>query len=239
MLDFCGVEEHPEECLCDVVITRPLPPLHECFRDAVSEMWMGRQICELRDYSAPWTNDKILDYLSDVQRFAEAVAKGALDDGGYTDDGGHVFSRWEYVRKAVLYRMEHYEDSMVNALASLGVSAQEFMVASSMNSSRKAWTDEQFAEFDRRMLDPSAVYMRIAVDFGISDEFVYNLRKYWAPARMRAFGDKNTTEQAKEYMRRLCLETDLDAAEIIAMVESQYGKKYSRAMICRVRKGNR
>lgn len=30
--------------------------------DGVHGMWMGRQLCEVRGYSAPWTNDKILDY---------------------------------------------------------------------------------------------------------------------------------------------------------------------------------
>jgi hypothetical protein len=239
MLDFCGVEEHPEECLCDVIITRPLPPLQECFRDAVSEMWMGRQICELRDYSAPWTNDKILDYLTDVQRFAEAVAKGALDDGGYTNEGSHVFKRWEYVRKAVMYRMENYEDNMVDALASVGVSPTEFMLASSMGAHKRAWTDEEFAVFNERMLDRLAVYMRIAVDFNISDEYVYNLRKYWKPARVRLHGDVPPLEASRNYMRQLCLETDLDPAEIIALVESQYGRRYSKAMISKVRRGVR
>lgn len=238
MLD-CGVAEHGSDCLCDVVITKPLPPLEECFRDAVAEMWMGREICELRGYCSPWTDDKILDYLLDVQRFGDAVANGALDDGGYTYDGRHVFSRWEYVRKAVMYRMENYEDSVVSALGSLGVTVSEFMLATSMNSSRKAWTDEEFVEFDRRMLDPAAVYMRIAADFGISDEFVYNLRKYWLPARVRLFDNKSQIEQAKEYLHQLCRETDLPANTVIEMVHSQYGKTYSRSMVCKIRKNVR
>lgn len=62
----CGVEGHDDTCLCDVVITEPTPIR---VADAVNEMFMGRQICDLRGYGRPWTTETMLDYFSDLCTF--------------------------------------------------------------------------------------------------------------------------------------------------------------------------
>jgi hypothetical protein len=62
----CGIVEHDDDCLCDVIINEPVQiKLH----DAVDEMWMGRQLCDTRDYDYPWTSDKILNYFTDLCTF--------------------------------------------------------------------------------------------------------------------------------------------------------------------------
>lgn len=64
--DTCGVDMHPEECLCDVVITEPTPIR---VADAVDEMWMGAQLCEIRGYGRPWSNEDMVNYFADMCLF--------------------------------------------------------------------------------------------------------------------------------------------------------------------------
>lgn len=65
-LSTCGVEIHPEECLCDVIITEPVPI---AIHDGVDGMWMGAQLCDARGYALPWTPTTILNYFEDMCLF--------------------------------------------------------------------------------------------------------------------------------------------------------------------------
>lgn len=68
----CGISAHSPECLCDVIITKPLPPLEEVLQDGVYDLWMGKELCDLKGYCIPWTQDKILDYLTDLEKFYDS-----------------------------------------------------------------------------------------------------------------------------------------------------------------------
>lgn len=56
----CGVVAHDIDCLCDVVVTTPTPILV----DPVNEGWQGDTIAEFLDLSVPWTDAKILKFLT-------------------------------------------------------------------------------------------------------------------------------------------------------------------------------
>ena len=58
MVDQCGVEEHPEDCLCDVVITTPTPVNVR----SIAELWGGQSICNIFDLAGPWEPDNLLDF---------------------------------------------------------------------------------------------------------------------------------------------------------------------------------
>jgi hypothetical protein len=62
----CGVAEHSDDCLCDVVITEPVSI---GIKDAVDEMHMGKQLCEIRNYGRPWSTNQMLDYFTDLCTF--------------------------------------------------------------------------------------------------------------------------------------------------------------------------
>lgn len=104
----CGTAGHDPACLCDVVITNPLPPLQQCFRNAVQELGMGPQIAELRGYGIPWTDETILDFLCDVQKFWDAWHE-RLENGNYSqlsdvpplvfESTVKDFQRWGMVRE--------------------------------------------------------------------------------------------------------------------------------------------
>ncbi len=62
----CGVAEHIDDCLCDVIIKSSTPI---GVFDGVHGMWMGAEVCRVRGYSAPWTSEKLADYLQDLSTF--------------------------------------------------------------------------------------------------------------------------------------------------------------------------
>lgn len=74
----CGIKEHSDDCLCDVIIREPV---QITMHDAVDEMWMGRQLCDARGYDYPWTSNKILDYFTDLCKFYDRWAE--LQDQKY------------------------------------------------------------------------------------------------------------------------------------------------------------
>jgi hypothetical protein len=65
-LSTCGVDSHDDACLCDVVIVEPVAIT---ITDGVHGMWMGQQLCDTRGYDYPWTNEKMLDYFTDMCTF--------------------------------------------------------------------------------------------------------------------------------------------------------------------------
>jgi nicotinic acid mononucleotide adenylyltransferase len=65
----CGVAEHSDDCLCDVVITEPVSI---GIKDAVDEMHMGKQLCEIRNYGRPWSTNQMLDNFAH-QRMVELL----------------------------------------------------------------------------------------------------------------------------------------------------------------------
>lgn len=58
MIDQCGVAEHAEDCLCDVVITTPTP----INVTSVSDLWGGDAICNIFDMAGPWEPDNLLEF---------------------------------------------------------------------------------------------------------------------------------------------------------------------------------
>lgn len=62
----CGVTEHSDDCLCDVVVHAPVSI---GIKDAVDEMHMGKQLCEIRGYGRPWSTNQMLDYFTDLCTF--------------------------------------------------------------------------------------------------------------------------------------------------------------------------
>lgn len=68
----CGTKGHSSECLCDVIV----PATSSInITDGVHGMWMGKQLCEIQGYNAPWTDGKILDYFTDLCTFYDRWAE--------------------------------------------------------------------------------------------------------------------------------------------------------------------
>lgn len=236
----CGTAGHDPACLCDVVIVRPLPPLRECMRDVVQDLDMGPQVAELRGYGIPWTNDSMLDFLCDVQKFWDAW-KLQRNNADYTtleavppivwDTSRYLQDLWREVREAVMYAMNRWDASLMDILAQLHVSAQRFMDAVTNGHNTGVWDDPRLIRLESMFMEPNLNFAHIARTMEMSEEQVDGLRKYWAQRRERLIGSDNP---ARDYMHKLA-HSDLMPSVIVKMVEAEHGVKYSRASVSKYR----
>lgn len=137
----CGYLEHGSECLCDV---KPIG-VKIGVADLVNDMFMGRELCDVRNYCAPWTPNDILDYFTDLCTFYDAYAeqkKNPVIIGDFEsqtlpehvrhgEHGGRTQIR-HYVRTVY----DTHGRSMSDTLRQLGVSPDEYRY--SLSVSRKS-----------------------------------------------------------------------------------------------------
>lgn len=118
----CGVLEHAEECLCDVVITNPTKTQLSVPHD----MLHGSYIAEKSGWSAPFTREKLADFFDtymDVfnqlwraERAQELICRGtlAMEDGKYVVKSGfgatYPEEVFEYIKKRI---QEHARGRLV------------------------------------------------------------------------------------------------------------------------------
>lgn len=238
----CGTAGHDPACLCDVVITNPLPPLRECFRDAVQELGMGARVAEVRGYGVPWTDDTILDFLCDVQRFWDAWHE-RLENGNYSqlcdvppvklETSMTDSQKWAIVRDSVVFCMNRFDHPLVTILEHLGVSADMFMRSATQNKSGGVWTMSNLDLFDKEMMSETLVFVDVAEKFSLSKHTVRGLHKYWEERRNRMTnGVKNP---ARAMMQRLCRDTNYPPSKIVEMVKEAHGITYARSSVSKCR----
>lgn len=77
----CPNSDHPDDCLCDVVVkeTTPIANL-----DFGNDSWFAKEICNHLGLSSPWDDDKMIQFLTAQVMFYEEVLvglrKAKLDD---------------------------------------------------------------------------------------------------------------------------------------------------------------
>lgn len=237
----CGVIEHPVECLCDVVITKPTP----ITVTSVQDFHMGRQIAEIRGYSAPWSNDQLLSFFEDLCLFHDKwnEQKHNYDGNQYDSledippilDGFATFQQWQIIRDTVQYCMDNYGQPLVYILQHLGVSAQDFIVAVTTNSCDKQWSYSDIALLDNAMMVANVNYAEVAREFDITEGIVDGLRKYFEKRRNEMYGSEFPVKDA---MHKLALCTDKTPSQIRDEILSLYGVEYSVSAISKYRKRN-
>lgn len=238
----CGVLEHDESCLCDVIITNPLPPLQECFRDAIEESFMGSRICKIRGYSAPWTSAKMLDYFEDMTMFWDAFhteQKVFTTDVDTLNDVEEVvleqddppFIKWGKIRDAVQTNMDRFDASLVNILQHLSLDPQDTMDALTTNKGGTGWTYERIEELDKLfMSEPNMT--EISNQTGISYGMIKGLVRYWEKRRKRQGTGANP---ARALLHELCRNTDMTCTQIIEKVKQETGHVYTKSAISKYR----
>lgn len=248
----CGQDDHAPECLCDVVIPDGTDTSIQV-TDAVNMMWMGREVCDLRGYCAPWTNETILDYFTDLTRFYDVWAQSghnditdgepvALHQVPQTVDRNSMYpqARWKSIRDAVMYCMNRFDNGLAEILQHFGLTPSEFAEAATcgktLNVSYKdiQWWEEMF-------MNPDITLEQISQDTGMTINSVRGLVKYWRSRRERSssFCEKTADELAiARTYRHLCLETDLNSTEIRDIMLREHGKTYDKSTISKFRKRN-
>lgn len=231
----CGQDDHNVDCLCDVVITRPLPPISACLSDGVQDLWMGARVAEVRGYSRPWTDSQILDYLQDMAKFwDEFHYKVEPLQGLDSQPDDALLVKWQAIRDTVKARMESSDEPLVHILNSLNVSPQDFMDAATCKKAGTGWTATRLQKLDDMFMDMGVSYPKIQAEFGLTEHFVRGLRKYWGQRRGRRQGVVLEAE-ARVYMHALCRETALTPTEIVDKVHKKFGTVYSLSTISKYR----
>lgn len=244
VIDGCGVAEHDEFCLCDVVITKPLPPLNECFRDAVAEMWMGKELCELKDYGVPWDNESILNYLSDLKTFYDEfhnnpitleLPKEQIDIVPLVKEYREQNAQWNLrVRNAVQYHMDNHNESICSILESLGLTPQIFIDSATAYNGGE-WDWERLALLDKMFSEHVFVLTRISNTVGCNIDVVKGLKKYWVPRRMRQGQGNNP---ARQLLGKLSVDPEcahMSTRDICIIVEREYGVHYTNSAVSKIR----
>lgn len=241
----CGVTGHDESCLCDVVITNPLPPINESIRDGVRDLWMGAELCELKGYGVPWTREKILDYLVDLETFYDAYhySKHSLSgDSLYEmeplsfNDDDSPFVRWGKVREVVQYAMDKFGDSLVDIMNYYELSPQFLMDSLTTNKSGGVWDSDKVAKLDELFMADNLNYREIARYMNLSVATVNGLRKYWVARRERL---KGGDKPAQRMLHKLAKETTLSSKEIVDAVHKEFGKLYRTTAVNKIRSRER
>lgn len=246
----CGTDGHDPDCLCDVVITNPLPPLAECMTDAVQDMWMARTMCEVRGYSRPWTRDKILDFLEDMRTFYDAYHASNQPMAGAERLCEVEFlvvpfdlkrlEQWKLVRQAIADCMDKFpDDSLVDIMRQLGVTPKFVVDAMTTGKPSRDWDWDSIARLDALLSEQYVNLAQIGREMGVSAEAIEGLFKYWRGRRIHKWGEVTPVHPAMLMFRKLCLETDMAPVEIVRMVEQKHGVTYARSNVTNTRRRHR
>lgn len=238
----CGVYEHGPECLCDVKVEQPTVTV----RDWVNDVWMGRQLCDVRGYCAPWTSAKLADYLSDLGKFHAALKLYGMESGSQGDrvletDSGVAFASLMNIRDAVRNMLEKMPNpSLADALRFLGVPVPRFLDAATQYKLRgsESWTYETLDDFEEAILAHGKI-ADVCDRFGITEQNLYTLKDYLRPVFVaRGISFVKSASPEREAARKLALDLiadGLENASIVWEVERKYGIKYSSAAISKMR----
>ena len=156
MIDQCGIAEHAEDCLCDVVITKITPVNVR----SVSELWGGDAICNIFDLAGPWEPDNLLEF------FEKLLYGYDMNAGSRTSirnvrprimerSGTESFpSFWNRIRVAIedIYH-ESPDANITEVLEMLNLTVEEFRDSIMLRRVRPDWDTSTLVEMQRDARD--------------------------------------------------------------------------------------
>lgn len=223
-LDGCGVKGHHHTCLCDVVIDKPTPIR---IKDAVHEMWMGPQLCDIRDYGVPWKDEDILNYLQDLLKGHDAwtLANASLpDENDPSNDrwDGRQNNRMKYIRSVMrqTLSMNDPKPKVADILHSLGFTAEEFTTA--ISTGKYVWDMKKLCEFETTILSGFPSMASLARDFDLGVESCSNLFGYWGVPYTYSKTPQGCTPETIARMNELFAEGRTNK-QVSIIMESEYG----------------
>ena len=236
----CGVPQHNRDCLCDVVI----PERNETWiSDAVNDMYMGPQICELRGYSIPWTSSQFVNYLDDLKKFNDELAKSLImDDTPLFTPNDTSRVSMEKVRNTVMQHMNQENPDIEKVLNLLGISGQVFMCAITTNripaEKLAKWDTALLGEFQRD-LEINTGHNEMIRKYELSKHSIYNLKRYFTRVLHKGKGmyvsvNPDDMTAAREQAREL-IKLGMNNKQIINHVFAKYRVHYSSSAISKLR----
>jgi hypothetical protein len=226
----CGVATHSKECLCDVKIINPLPPLRDCIRDGVADLFMGSRVCEIQDYGVPWTREAMLDYFTDMVTYWDALheEQALYDNTIVIDHKEPVFTRWGKIREAIILGMDKRDVTLSGVIQHLGLDAATAMQALTVNKGVTNWTFERIDELERLLklgVSRKVIAKQLDIPFGNVRGLAYLFKSR----------EKDTAKaKARVMLNELC-EGDYNAATIMDIIVTATGHQYTRSAITKRR----
>lgn len=242
----CGVYEHGPDCLCDVKITKPTPTV----KDWVNDMWMGREICDIRGYGKPWTSSMLADYLSDLSQFHSALTLHGM--GGRTGSGDAdtnmledaSFAGMTNVRTAVKEMLERMpKPSLVGALQILGITPEKFLLAVTQAKMDGAedWDYQRMQQFENDVMERLKI-ATLTERYNLSENTYYRIKMYMRPIfSYHGISYVESASPERTAARHKAIQMIHDGHEnsaIIEQIDSLYGIKYTTAAISKMRVRN-
>lgn len=231
----CGVDGHDEECLCDVVIVTPTPI---GVRDAVNDMWCGREICDIRGHSAPWTTDNMIAYFTDLVRGHDGwIASNipqTIEARAEYDPIPNSIVGWKQIRESVRQALNGTDPKppVELVLNSLGFTAEQFL--SAVTTGKFSMDMETLNRFEICVLNGVTSLAGLARQFGTSVEIAGNLFKYWNVPFSPLYKDIKGTKVQRERMRELILQGHMPN-DISKILLSEYGYHISRHSVSKAK----
>jgi len=220
--------------------------------DGVHGMWMGRQLCEVRGYCAPWTDEKILDYFQDLCKFYDAWSESAsnavlpdvVSDLQALELEGDTFNRWKLIRSYVEGAYNKYlTESLPSIMKMLGVSPTLWLQACTTGGLPKCFeaTTEFVAELETYyMSHEDVVWKHMGEHFGLHPKMMKNLCRVFEKRHMVKYGYKALDRKvAKKILKELALTTSMTPTAICDEVFKRTEVRFHLSAVTKIRKRNR
>jgi hypothetical protein len=227
-MDNCGNVEHPETCLCDVrLLGVQVDP------DAITGMWMGKRIAEVRDYDL--TDPKhIVEWLSDLVSFHDEFKTShvpEIEDIPMLGRDPNPACYWKQIRDTVTMMVANYPvGSVLVALDHIGVSLDDFIVAMTVNKLNREITRDEYTAFEVDMLEPEPNYAAIGNKHNLGRSTVGKFRALLEPMAIRKNGAGSNPKLVKRDLHNMAM-SSMTADEIIAVMQERYNATYTRDAI--------
>lgn len=230
----CGHSDHDAECLCDVVITVTHPIR---VTDAVSQMWNGPLIVEMRGYGRPWSDTDILNYFTDLTKGYDAWRSSGIPEIIQAREEGSADLRYhgelKQIRTSVRTALAHDNPKprIETVLQALGYSAEQFTSAVTTNK----WVADidTINRFEARVLEGFDSLASLGREFGVSVEIAKNLFGYWnIPYEPKGVVSRGAIrERMNELIRQ-----GLMPKPIADILESEFGVSVDRHTIAKAKR---
>ena len=240
----CGNAEHPQECLCDVVITQPTQWVNDC----VNDIHMGPQICEIRGYSIPWTREQLVNYLDDLMLFQNALRGSVIMDdtpSSVPTDKSRI--SMETVRNTVMDHMKQDRPNIQETLNLLGISGQIFLTAVTTNQMPELklakWSSYLLAEFQRDIEQGKLGFREMMKKYDLTRGAFYNLKSYFVNVKQESKSgtlvsiNPERQSEARVIAKRL-ISDGHENVKIIEQVFNETQIKYTSSAISKLRSRN-
>lgn len=208
--DYCGVVEHDDDCLCDVVIPHPTGWVS----DAVQNMWMGEEIVALMGYTIEWTPSSIVKYLGDLTYAKDNWDKFNLEQPVFRGTGKTTAIRRE-LRKRL-----HSGQRILDAAREMNLSHHELMTTLFTN--RREMDYETLAQFEEDVIQRKFTNAgTLGRKYGLRHRSSTKLHEYWGVP----FGVKVEPQDPVSVMidELLMTQPELKNKKISQMVAEHFG----------------